>query len=56
MHLTQRVREEFKENGTIVYACIWAELLNNKDTQEIITKSDKEAVIRIMRKIEKQHR
>lgn len=55
MHLIDRVREEFKQHGTLVYAWILCELLNSEDAQEVLTKSDKEVVRRIMKKIERQH-
>jgi hypothetical protein len=56
MHLIQRIREESKQHGTIVYNWALAELLNDKDVQKVLTKSDKEAIVRVFNKIEKQHR
>ena len=56
MSLIEKVREDFKQRGLIVYMWIFCELLNNEDAQKILTKSDKEAISRIIKKIERQHR
>jgi len=55
MHLIEQIKEEFKEHGTMVYAWALAELLNSKEAQKVLTKSDNETISRIMKKIEKQH-
>lgn len=56
MHLIEQIKEEFKEHGTLVYAWSLSELLNNKEAQKVLTKSDNETILRVMKKIEKQHR
>ena len=53
MHLIQRIKEEYNQHGPIVYNWALAELLNNENV--ILTKSDKETIMRIIKKIEKQH-
>lgn len=55
MNLIQKLREDFKQRGIIVFMWVLCELLNNEEAQEILTKSDSEAIKRIINKIEKQH-
>jgi CMP-N-acetylneuraminic acid synthetase len=55
MHLIQTMKEEFNQHGTLIYAWALAELLNSEEAQKILTKSDTDTIIRIIKKIERQH-
>lgn len=55
MGLIDVLRERFKQSGIIVYSWVLCELLNTEDVQEILTKSDKEVIGRLIKKIERQH-
>jgi hypothetical protein len=55
MSLIDVLRENFKQSGIIVYSWVLCELLNAEDAQELLTKSDKEVIGRLIKKIERQH-